>query len=107
MLRSLKVRKRAQNSYEGYPTTQNPKKLSKHQMNQSDQKYKKNVSRIRKKTFYLQFCMRTPEGHQKSIFNTPKVKRKTKIHMESIRQSLQTQPNNIKKLSKNQNNQSK
>jgi hypothetical protein len=23
---------------------------------------KKNVSRIRKKTFYLQFCMGTPEG---------------------------------------------
>jgi hypothetical protein len=33
---------------------------------------KKNVSRIRKKTFYLQL---TPEGHQKSIFNTPKVKK--------------------------------
>jgi hypothetical protein len=28
---------------------------------------KKNVSRIRKKTFYLQFFMRTPEGHQKRI----------------------------------------
>jgi hypothetical protein len=50
---------------------------------------KKNVSRIRKTTFYLQFCMETPEGHQKSIFNTPKMKKKTKIHMESIRQSLQ------------------
>jgi hypothetical protein len=35
----------------------------------------KNVSRIRKKTFYLQFCMGTPEGHQKSIFNTSKVKK--------------------------------
>jgi hypothetical protein len=34
------------------------------------------VSRIRKKTFYLQFCMGTPKGHQKSIFNTPKVKKK-------------------------------
>jgi hypothetical protein len=34
------------------------------------------VSRIRKKTFYLQFCMGTPEGHQKSIFNTQKVKKK-------------------------------
>jgi hypothetical protein len=33
------------------------------------------VSRIRKKTFYLQFCTGTPEGHQKSIFNTPKVKK--------------------------------
>jgi hypothetical protein len=33
------------------------------------------VSRIRKKTFYLQFCMETPEDHQKSIFNTPKVKK--------------------------------
>jgi hypothetical protein len=34
------------------------------------------VSRIRKKTFYLQFCMGTPEAHQKSIFNTPKLKKK-------------------------------
>jgi cellulose biosynthesis protein BcsQ len=33
------------------------------------------VSRICKNTFYLQFCMKTPEGHQKSIFNTPKVKK--------------------------------
>jgi hypothetical protein len=31
----------------------------------------KNVSRIRKKTFYLQFCMGTPEGHQKSIYVIP------------------------------------
>jgi hypothetical protein len=36
---------------------------------------KKNVSRICKKTFYLQFCIDTPEGHQKIIFNTPKVKK--------------------------------
>jgi hypothetical protein len=63
--------------------------------------------RIRKKTFYLQFCMETPEGHQKSIFNTPKVKKKTKIHMGSIRQSSQAQPKNIKKLSKHQIKQSK
>jgi hypothetical protein len=55
----------------------------------------KNVSRIRKETFYLKFCMGTTEGHQKSIFNTPKVK-KTKIHMGSIRQSLPPQPKNIK-----------
>jgi hypothetical protein len=39
----------------------------------STQNVKKNVSRVRKKTFYLQFCMGTPEGHQKSIFNTSKV----------------------------------
>jgi hypothetical protein len=65
----------------------------------------KNVSRIRKITFYLQFCMGTPEGYQKSIFNTPKLK--TRIHMEFIRKSLQAQPNNIKKLSKHQINQSK
>jgi hypothetical protein len=64
------------------------------------------MSRIRKKTFYLQFCMGTPEGHQKSIFNTPKVE-KTKIHMGYIRQSLQAQPKNIKKSSKHQINQSK
>jgi hypothetical protein len=46
----------------------------------------KNVSHIRKKTFYLQFCMGTPVANQKSIFNTPKVIKK--IHMGSIRQSL-------------------
>jgi hypothetical protein len=46
--------------------------------------------------------MGTPEGHQKSIFNTPKSEKKTKIHMESIRQSLQALPKNIKKLSKHQ-----
>jgi hypothetical protein len=40
---------------------------------------KKTVSRIRKKTFYLQFCMGTPEGYQKSIFNTLKVKKKNKV----------------------------
>jgi hypothetical protein len=68
---------------------------------------KKNVSRIRKKTFYLQFCMENPEGHQKSIFNTPKAIKKTKIHIGSIRQSLQAQPKNTKKLSKHQINQSK
>jgi hypothetical protein len=33
------------------------------------------VSRIRKKTFYLQSSMGTPEGHQRSIFNTSKVKK--------------------------------
>jgi hypothetical protein len=68
---------------------------------------KKNVSRIRKKTFYLQVCMETPKGHQKRIFNTPKVKKKTKIHMRSIRQSLQAQPTNKKKLSKHQIDHSK
>jgi hypothetical protein len=46
----------------------------------------KNV--FRKKIFYLLFCMGTREGYKKSIFNTPKVKKKTKIHMGSIRQSL-------------------
>jgi hypothetical protein len=35
----------------------------------------KNVSRIRKKTVYLQFCIETPGGHQKSIFSTSKLKR--------------------------------
>jgi hypothetical protein len=54
----------------------------------------------RKKTIYLQNCMGTPEGHQKIIFNTPKVKKK--ILKGSIRQSLQAHPKNIKKLSKHQ-----
>jgi hypothetical protein len=40
----------------------------------------------------------TLAGHQKSIlFNTSKGK-KTKIHMGSIRQSVQAQPKNIKKI---------
>jgi hypothetical protein len=39
------------------------------------------------------------------IFDTSKVK-KTKIHMEFIRQSLQAQPKTIKKLSEHQINQS-
>jgi hypothetical protein len=59
--------------------------------------------RIRKKTFYLQFCMGTPEGH-KSIFNSSKVKKK--IHMGSIRQSLQAQPKILNKFSEDQINQS-
>jgi hypothetical protein len=46
----------------------------------------------------------TPEGHQKSIFNTPKVK-KTKTHRGSIRQSLQAQvietPNQPIEIKKN------
>jgi septum formation inhibitor MinC len=41
--------------------------------------------------------MGTPEGHQKSIFNTSKVE-KTKTHMGSIRQNLQAQPKNTKKV---------
>jgi hypothetical protein len=49
--------------------------------------------------------MRTPEGHQKSILNTSKVK-KTNIHMGYIRQSMQAQSINIKKLSTQQINQS-
>jgi hypothetical protein len=31
--------------------------------------------RIRKKTFYSQIWMGTPEGQQKNILNTPKVKK--------------------------------
>jgi hypothetical protein len=41
------------------------KKIEKRNENNWETKRKKNVSRIRKKTFYLQFCMGTPEGHQK------------------------------------------
>jgi hypothetical protein len=37
---------------------------------------KKNVSCSRKKTFYLQSCMVTPEGHQKRIFSTYRKLRK-------------------------------
>jgi hypothetical protein len=65
----------------------------------------KNVSRIRNKTFYLHFCIRTPEGHQKNIFNISKVKKQRYI-IGSIRQSLLAQPKNIKKLSKHQINKS-
>jgi hypothetical protein len=48
------------------------------------------VLRIRKKTFYLQFCMWTPKGHQK-VYLIPQVKKKTKIYIGFIRQSLQAQ----------------
>jgi hypothetical protein len=45
----------------------------------------------------------TPEGHQKSnLICTSKMKK----NMESFQQSLQTQPKNINKLSKQQINQS-
>jgi hypothetical protein len=65
------------------------------------------VSRIRKKTFFLQFCVETPEGHQESMFNTSKVK-KTKIHMGSIRQSLQAWvEQTIKKSTKSTNRNKK
>jgi hypothetical protein len=50
--------------------------------------------------------METPKGHQKSIFSNSTVK-KTKIYMGFIRQSLQVHPKTIKKLSKQQINQSK
>jgi hypothetical protein len=49
----------------------------------------KNVSRIRKKTFFLQFCMGTPESLKTS-----------KVHIGSIRRSLQAQPKILKKLLK-------
>jgi hypothetical protein len=48
------------------------------------------VSRIRKKTFYLQFCIGTPQGHKKSKFNTPKVN-KTKIYMGPTKFASSTQ----------------
>jgi hypothetical protein len=51
------------------------------------------------------FVWRLLKGHQKCIFNTSKVK-KTKIHMGSIRQSMQAQPKTIKKNSEHQINQS-
>jgi hypothetical protein len=41
---------------------------------------KKNMSSIRNKTFYLQFCMETPKGHQNRLFSTSKVKRSQKFY---------------------------
>jgi hypothetical protein len=38
------------------------------------------VSRIRKKTFYLQFCMRTSESQQKSVISTLKAKKRENSH---------------------------
>jgi hypothetical protein len=35
---------------------------------------KKNVSRIRKKTFYLQFCMGTPDGNEFAAWIQPESK---------------------------------
>jgi hypothetical protein len=40
--------------------------------------------------------MGTPEGYQKSIFNTSEMRKKTKIRMGFIPQSLQAQPKNHK-----------
>jgi hypothetical protein len=54
-----------------------PENLSQNKA-EEEKETKKKVSRIRKKTFYLQFCMETPEGHQKSLFNTSKVTKKNK-----------------------------
>jgi hypothetical protein len=58
---------------------------------------RKNVSRIRKKTFYLQFCMGTPESHQKSIFNTSKVKNTYGIYPTKFASSTQNHKKNILK----------
>jgi hypothetical protein len=55
------------------------------------------VSRIRKKTFDLQFSMETLESLQKIIFSTSEVKKKLKSNKGSIRRSLQAQPKIIKK----------
>jgi hypothetical protein len=60
------------------------------------------VSRIRKKTFYLQFCMETPEAHQESIFKTSKMKKNKDtygIYPTEFADSTQ----NPKKLSEHQN----
>jgi hypothetical protein len=62
---------------------------------------KKNDSRIRKKTFYLQFCMGTPEGHQKSIFNTPKVKKKQRYIFASSTQKHKNSCRNTKSTNRN------
>jgi hypothetical protein len=69
------------------------------------------VSRIRKMTFYLQFCIGSPEGYQKSIFNTTKVKKNKdtyRIYPKKFASSTQKnkkvietpiQPIEIKKIS--------
>jgi hypothetical protein len=66
--------------------------------------HKKNVSRIRKKTFYLQFCMEAPEGHYKSIFNTSKVKKKQRyiwdLSAKVCKFETPIQPIEIRKISK-------
>jgi hypothetical protein len=63
-------------------------------------RFKKKVSRIRKNTFYFQFCMETPEGLQKSIFSTSKMKKKTKnsygIHPTEIAGSNQNPKKNYR-----------
>jgi hypothetical protein len=60
------------------------------------------VSLIPKKTFYLQFCMGTSEGHQKSIFNTPKLKKKNQdtygIYPTKLASSTQKHKKVIKTL---------
>jgi hypothetical protein len=51
----------------------------------------------------IRFNKKTSEGLQESIFSTSKIDKKPKIHMGSIRRSLQAQPKIIKKLSENEN----
>jgi hypothetical protein len=57
------------------------------------------VSRIRKKTFYLQFCMGTPEGH-KDTYGTylTKFASSTQKHKKVIK--IPNQPIEIKKSEK-------
>jgi hypothetical protein len=51
---------------------------------------KNNVSRIRTKTCNLQFCMWTPEGHQKSKFKSEKNDRNTKSTNRNKKKSLKS-----------------
>jgi hypothetical protein len=92
---------------------------------------KKNVSRIRKKTFYLQFCMGTPEGNEfagwiqnpkilehqinqseqkfsqkKYVWYLKSVK-EPNIHMEATRRNLRARLKILKKISDCKINQSK
>jgi hypothetical protein len=66
------------------------------------------VSLIRKKTFYLQYCMGTPEGQQKNMFNTSKVKKKKQRFIWDLFDGAsRLDLKSLKKLSKHENNQSK
>jgi hypothetical protein len=56
------------------------------------------VSARRLSIYNFAWGLLKPEGHQKSIFNTPKVKKKQRYIGISIRQILQAQPKNIKKI---------
>jgi hypothetical protein len=49
---------------------------------------KKNVVRIRKKTFHLQFLVETPDGHQESMFLLPQKWKKQRYIIRDLSEKV-------------------